>query len=657
MAAGRPAFREVSMHDPHHSNATGPAPGFDAAALATALAAATGRAPAPERPDPLLQAASQWAIRPVPGAPGVVEVVPAAPAPVAAAALPELDFDRFGQVAAQLLAASTVGPPAPPADPASGANEAPDRPDVAGAGAPAGTPGEVDLARVGQVAMQLLASPLTPAAPAHTASAPVPGPAGPADVPPGADATPDAAAGLAGRADPAQAGELERFGRLLPGADPRALLGVLAQTGPSAGARPARLESMHSPGATNAASRGGFDVVAVRRDFPILSTTVHGRPLAWLDNAATTQKPQAVIDATARFYAQDNSNIHRGAHTLATRASQAFEEGRAAVRRFLRARRAEEIVFVRGATEGINLVAQTYGRRHVGEGDEIVVTELEHHANIVPWQMLAREKGARLRSVPIDDAGEIRLDAYEALLNSRTRIVALTQASNALGTVPPVAAMVALAHRRGVPVLVDGAQSVPHLPVDVQSIDCDFFVFSAHKLFGPTGIGCLYARHELLESMPPWQGGGGMIADVTFDETRYNKVPERFEAGTPSIAEVVGLRAALDYLERLGLACAAQHEQQLLERLTYGLRRIPGVRLIGTARQKIGVASFVLAGVDNQVVGQAADREGIAVRVGHHCAQPAVRRFGVEGTIRPSLAFYNTEEEVDRFLAVVRGIR
>jgi cysteine desulfurase/selenocysteine lyase len=415
---------------------------------------------------------------------------------------------------------------------------------------------------------------------------------------------------------------------------------------PGGSAGPAPATDAHPP----------FDVHAIRRDFPILSERVNGRPLVWFDNAATTQKPQAVIDRLAHFYAHENSNIHRAAHELAARATDAYEKARETVRRFLGAGSTEEIVFVRGTTEAINLVAKSWGARHVGAGDEIVVSHLEHHANIVPWQQLAAEKGARLRVIPVDDAGQVRLDEYQRLLGDRTRLVAVTQVSNALGTVVPVREIVELAHRAGARALVDGAQSVSHMSVDVQSLGADFFVFSGHKIFGPTGIGALYGRREVLEDMPPWEGGGNMITDVTFERTLYQKPPQRFEAGTGNIADAVGLGAALEYVERVGRENIARYEHALLEYATRHLGTIPGLRLIGTAPDKASVSSFVLAGYTTDEVGQALNREGIAVRTGHHCAQPILRRFGLETSVRPSLAFYNTCDEIDRMIGVLRAL-
>ena len=399
-----------------------------------------------------------------------------------------------------------------------------------------------------------------------------------------------------------------------------------------------------------------FNVAAIRRDFPILAERVNGRPLIWLDNAATTQKPQAVIDRLAHFYSHENSNIHRAAHELAARATDAYESARATVQRFLGAGSPEEIVFVRGATEAINLVAQSWGRQNILPGDEIVVSHLEHHANIVPWQMLASEKGARLRIIPVDDTGQILLDEYQKLLNSRTRLVSVTHVSNALGTIVPVREVTDLAHRAGARVLIDGAQAVSHMPVDVRQLGADFYVFSGHKVFGPTGIGVLYGTAEILESMPPWQGGGNMIAAVTFERTIYQKPPGRFEAGTGNIADAAGLAAALDYISRLGMANIDRYEHDLLTYATGALQTVPGLRLIGTAHEKASVLSFVLDGYDPVAVGAALNEEGIAVRAGHHCAEPILNRFGVKATVRPSLAFYNTCEEVDTLAAALRRL-
>ncbi|WP_321811073.1 MULTISPECIES: family 2A encapsulin nanocompartment cargo protein cysteine desulfurase [unclassified Burkholderia] len=399
-----------------------------------------------------------------------------------------------------------------------------------------------------------------------------------------------------------------------------------------------------------------FDVNAIRRDFPILQERVNGKQLVWFDNAATTHKPQAVIDRLAYFYAHENSNIHRAAHALAGRATDAYEHARETVQRFIGASSPDEIVFVRGTTEAINLIAKTWGVQNVGEGDEIIVSNLEHHANIVPWQQLAALKGAKLRVIPVDDSGQVLLDEYRKLLNDRTRIVSVTQVSNALGTVVPVKEIVELAHRAGAKALVDGAQSISHMRVDVQALDADFFVFSGHKIYGPTGIGVVYGKRAILDDMPPWQGGGNMIADVTFERTVFQPPPNRFEAGTGNIADAVGLGAALDYVSRVGIENIARYEHDLLAYATSVLAPVPGVRLVGTARDKASVLSFVLKGYETEEVGQALNEEGIAVRSGHHCAQPILRRFGLEATVRPSLAFYNTCDEVDALVSVVRRL-
>jgi cysteine desulfurase/selenocysteine lyase len=411
----------------------------------------------------------------------------------------------------------------------------------------------------------------------------------------------------------------------------------------------------HSLGSA-ASVHPAFDIDAVRADFPLLGAHVHGRPLIWLDNAATTQKPAAVIERLDYFYRHENSNVHRGAHEMAARATDAFEAAREKVTGFLQAGSSDEIVFVRGATEAINLVAQAWGRDNVRAGDEIVITWLEHHANIVPWQQLCQETGARLRVVPVDDSGQVMLDAYEKLLGPATRLVAFAHVANALGTVLPAREMVAMAHRYGARVLIDGAQAVSHMPVDVQDLDCDWYAFSGHKVFGPTGIGVLYGKADLLNAMPPWQGGGNMIADVTFEKTLYQPAPGRFEAGTGSIADAVGLGAALDYLQRIGIENVARYEHDLLAFATEGLLTVPGLQLIGTAPEKASVLSFVLDGLKAEDVGKALDQEGIAVRAGHHCAQPIVRRFGHESTVRGSLALYNTRAEVDALVAALHRI-
>ncbi|GAA0613889.1 family 2A encapsulin nanocompartment cargo protein cysteine desulfurase [Sporichthya brevicatena] len=401
---------------------------------------------------------------------------------------------------------------------------------------------------------------------------------------------------------------------------------------------------------------GEFDVEAVRRDFPILSETVNGRPLVWFDNAATTQKPQAVIDRLAYFYAHENSNIHRAAHELAARSTDAYEGARDKVARFLGASSSDEIVFVRGATEAINLVAAAWGRKHIGAGDEIVISHLEHHANIVPWQELAKQTGAVLKVIPVDSDGQILMDRYTDLLSDRTKLVSITQVSNALGTVVPVQEVAELAHRAGAKVLVDGAQSVPHLRVNVQDLGADFFAFSGHKIFAPTGVGALYVRDDVAEEMGVYQTGGNMIRDVTLERSLFHHAPMKFEAGTGTIADAVGLGAALDYLERIGFENAAAYEHSLLE---YGMRLlkdVPGLTLIGTAPDKASVMSFVLDGYSPEQVGSALNAEGIAVRSGHHCAQPILRRYGLEATVRPSLAFYNTCAEIDHLVTVLHRL-
>jgi len=400
----------------------------------------------------------------------------------------------------------------------------------------------------------------------------------------------------------------------------------------------------------------GFDVHAIRRDFPILSERVNGKPLVWFDNAATTHKPKSVIERVSYFYEHENSNIHRAAHELAARATDAYEDARNKVAKFLGAKSSDEIIFVRGTTEGINFLANTFGQQQVGEGDEIIVSNLEHHANIVPWHMLATRVGAKLRVIPVDDSGQILLDEFRKLINGRTKLVSVTQVSNALGTVTPIKDIINIAHANGVPVIVDGAQSVSHMSVNVQALDADFFVFSGHKVFGPTGIGVVYGKAEHLKNLAPWQGGGNMIADVTFNRIVYQDAPNRFEAGTGNIADAVGLGAAIDYVTRIGMDRIARYEHDLLEYGTQLLRPIPGVRLIGTAANKASVLSFVLAGYQTEEVGAELNREGIAVRSGHHCAQPILRRFGVETTVRPSFAFYNTYEEIDLMISVIERL-
>jgi cysteine desulfurase / selenocysteine lyase len=400
-----------------------------------------------------------------------------------------------------------------------------------------------------------------------------------------------------------------------------------------------------------------FPVERIRGDFPALHQQVHGKPLIYLDNAATTQKPYQVIKALEHYYRWDNANIHRAVHQLSERATENYEAARNKVQRFINAAQREEVVFVRGTTEAINLVAQSFARPRLRAGDEILISYLEHHSNIVPWQIVCEQTGAKLRVVPINEAGELILEEYERLLSSQTRLVAIAHASNALGTLNPVSRVIELAHGRGIPVLVDGAQAVPHLPVDVQHLDCDFYAFSGHKMIGPTGIGVLYGKQEWLEAMPPYQGGGDMIRSVSFEKTLYNELPYKFEAGTPAIAEAIGLGAAVDYLAALGMDKVAAYEQGLLAYATQTLAQIPGVRLIGTAQEKVGVLSFILEEVHPHDMGTVLDREGIAIRTGHHCAQPVMERFGVPATARASFAFYNTQAEVDALAAGIEGIR
>jgi cysteine desulfurase/selenocysteine lyase len=388
-----------------------------------------------------------------------------------------------------------------------------------------------------------------------------------------------------------------------------------------------------------------------RADFPILESEIHGKPLIYLDNAATTQKPQAVIDAEARYYREDNANVHRGVHALSQRATDAFEAARTKVQRFINAARSDEIVFVRGTTEAINLVAQSYARPHLREGDEIIISALEHHSNIVPWQMVCQQTGAVLRVIPVSDAGELDIDAYENLLGERTKLVALAHVSNALGTINPVRAMIAKAHTHGVPVLLDGAQAIAHLPVDVQALGCDFYAFSGHKIYAPMGIGVLYGKALLLEEMPPYQGGGDMIRTVAFEHTEYNILPYKFEAGTPNVAGAIGLGAALDYLSEIGMETIAAYEAGVLDYATRAIEDIPGMRLIGTAQDKTAILSFLLEGVHAHDIGTILDRQGIAIRAGHHCAMPLMKRFGVAATARASFALYNTQEEADALAA------
>jgi len=400
-----------------------------------------------------------------------------------------------------------------------------------------------------------------------------------------------------------------------------------------------------------------FEVGRVREDFPALRQHVNGKPLIYLDNAATTQKPRSVVEAIRRFYEQDCSNVHRGVHTLSQRATEAYERAREIVRRFLNARSEEEIIFVRGTTEAINLVAHSFGRWRVRAGDEILISAMEHHSNIVPWQILCEMMGARLRVAPITEDGELLVEDVERLLTERTRLVAMTHLSNALGTITPAREIIRLAHERGVPVLLDGAQAVAHLKVDVQELECDFYAFSGHKLYGPTGIGVLYGKAEWLDAMPPYQGGGDMISSVTFEKTTYNRLPYKFEAGTPHIAGAIGLGAAIEYVTTLGVEAIAAHERDLLTYATEAVSSIPGLRVIGTARQKASILSFTLDGVHPHDIGTILDHEGIAIRAGHHCAQPVMERFGVPATARVSFALYNTREEVDALVAALQKVR
>ena len=406
---------------------------------------------------------------------------------------------------------------------------------------------------------------------------------------------------------------------------------------------------------TNVAS--AFDVQRIRRDFPILTQRIHGKALVYLDNAATTQKPQSVIDAMVRSYAVDNANIHRGVHLLSERATQAYEEARVKVQKFLNAPQAREIIFVRGTTEAINLVAQTFGRANIGKDDEVLITEMEHHSNIVPWQMICEEKGAHLKVLPITDEGELRMDLLDGLLTDRTKIVAVAHVSNSLGTINPIKTIVEKAHHRGIPVLVDGAQAVAHMPVDVQALDCDFYAMSGHKLFGPTGIGVLYGRLRLLEAMPPYQGGGDMISAVSFRKTTYNVVPNKFEAGTPNIAGSVGLGAAIDYVKALDFSAVTAYESDLLAYGTKALTAVPGIRIVGTASNKASVLSFVMDDVHPHDIGTILDQEGVAIRTGHHCTQPLMERLCVPATARASLALYNTREEIDALIGALSKVR
>ena len=411
------------------------------------------------------------------------------------------------------------------------------------------------------------------------------------------------------------------------------------------------------PSAAGLTTSRPYDVEKIRRDFPILARDIRGKRLVYLDNAATSQKPQAVIDAIVRYYQEENANIHRGVHFLSELATSKHERARRLVKQFINAAHEHELIFVRGATEAINLVAQTYGRAHVKAGDEVLVTAMEHHSNIVPWQILCEEKGAKLRVAPINDAGELLLDEFEKLISARTKIVAIPHVSNALGTVNPVKQIVELAHARNIPVVVDGAQAVPHMSVDVQGLGCDFYAFSSHKMFGPMGIGVLYGKSALLEAMPPYQGGGDMISSVTFEKTVYNKLPFKFEAGTPDVAGAIGLGAAIEYLNDIGMENVARHEHELLAYATEKVSAIPGVTLVGTAKEKAGVLSFVMDNIHPHDIGTILDQEGIAIRTGHHCAQPVMDRFGIPATARASFALYNTKEEIDALAAGIERVK
>ncbi|NEC87925.1 family 2A encapsulin nanocompartment cargo protein cysteine desulfurase [Streptomyces sp. SID12501] len=570
---------------------------------------------------------------------------PALDAPSAAAQAPVPDGSPAWPVPAGLPAAD----PPPPAPKAGVSPPAGPPPTSAPATYAASAPG------VAGPTPELPALPVMPVAPGSPSAAPMSAPAQLSG--PGQFYFLNEAPGF-----PAEAPELPGFGHLglPPLPDPAAPTATTApyyfvQEGGSPGV-PGVPGAPGSPVELPLDQHPAFDVRAVRRDFPILSELVNGRPLVWLDNAATTQKPRAVIDRLVEFYSRENSNIHRAAHELAARATDAYEGARKTVARFIGAGSAEEIVFVRGTTEAINLVAKAWGPKNLRAGDEIVISYLEHHANIVPWQMLAQQTGAVIKVIPVDDSGQLLLDEYTDLLSDRTKLVAVTQMSNALGTVVPVEKIIELGHRAGARVLVDAAQSIPHLPIDVRALDADFLVFSGHKLFGPTGIGVLYAKREILEDMPPWEGGGNMIADVTFERAVYQPPPNRFEAGTGNIADAVGLGAAIDYVERIGLPNIGAYEHTLVEHATEGLRGVPGLRLIGTAPHKASIVSFVLDGYEPAEVGTALNEEGIAVRSGHHCAQPILRRYGVEATVRPSFAFYNTHEEVDTLVTAVHRL-
>ncbi|MEX2302997.1 MAG: cysteine desulfurase [Bryobacterales bacterium] len=413
------------------------------------------------------------------------------------------------------------------------------------------------------------------------------------------------------------------------------------------------MSTVHSAPVSGPATLEPLDAAAYRKDFPALNQSVHGKPLVYLDNAATSQKPLAVIEAIRKFYLEDCANVHRGVHELSQRATEDYENARVEVQKFLGAGDSSEVIYTRGTTESINLVAHSYGRTHVKSGDEVLISAIEHHSNIVPWQMLCEERGAKLRVAPINQAGELLMDEFEKLLSDRTRIVAVTHVSNALGTINPVKRIIELAHKRGIPVLIDGAQAVPHMKVNVRELDCDFYALSSHKMFGPTGIGILYGKRELLQKMPPYQGGGDMIASVTFEKTTYNTLPYKFEAGTPNIADAIGLGETVRYLNGVGLDRIAAYEHDLLDYATKAVSKVDGVKLIGTAREKASVLSFLLEGVHAHDLGTILDREGVAIRAGHHCAQPVMDFFGVPATARASLAFYNTREDIDRLVQAI----
>ncbi|MER3524050.1 MAG: cysteine desulfurase CsdA [Ignavibacteria bacterium] len=408
---------------------------------------------------------------------------------------------------------------------------------------------------------------------------------------------------------------------------------------------------------TDESVKAPIPVESCRFHFPLLRRQVNGKPLVYLDNAATSQKPQVVIDAMIRYYYEENSNVHRGVHYLSERATESYEGARAKVQRYINARSTKEIIFVRGTTEAINLVAGSFGRTHLHAGDEVLISAMEHHSNIVPWQLVCEEKQARLRVIPMNDAGELLLDEYQKLLTEKTRIVAVTHISNALGTINPVKSMIAMAHAHGIPVLVDGAQAVPHMRVDMQQLECDFYAFSAHKMFGPTGVGILYGKEALLDAMPPYQGGGDMIKSVTFEKTTFNDLPYKFEAGTPNIAGGIGLGAAIDYLSGMDMNAVMAYEAELLHYATTKLKEIPGLTIIGTAKEKAGVISFVIEGVHPHDIGTILDYEGVAIRTGHHCAQPVMQRFGIPATARVSFAFYNTKDEIDVLVHALHKVK